>query len=83
MGTSIIHTLVVIFSCCVVVYKPSNGFEFFRNLTILGASMGYDFWSTYSQLGDNDAKLELRKLTNFLGLVFFVAVFFDWVVRTV
>lgn len=73
LGTHIIHILVVILSCCVVVYKPSNGFEFFRNLVILGASLGYDFWSTYLNRVITIGKSSWREKVNLVGVVFSVA----------
>lgn len=67
------HLFVVFISCIAVIYAPSSSFEFFRNLFILSASMGYDFWCTYTAGKTLQAKWYKR--IGMLGFVFFLILF--------
>ena len=73
MGLIFFHLFVVFVSCMAVIYAPSSSFEFFRNLFILSASMGYDFWCTYT--AGKTSQANWYKIIGLLGFVFFLILF--------
>lgn len=73
MGAFLVHLVVVLISCTAVVYKPSIGLEFFRNLLVLSTGIGYDFWSTY--LIRTQENNQIGQGINLIGVIFFIIEF--------
>lgn len=73
MGNCFFHLAAVIISCVVINIFPSSGFEFFRSLVVLSASMGYDFW-TIVQTGEKYSSMWYKRM-GMLGVILFFLLF--------